>query len=288
MASAGDKYTYHQLDDYSDLIARTLKTLPMVSKVTRSGLLQERVYLEYSQERLAAYGLKVGQLDNILSARNITTPGGTIESGDKNLTVDPSGEFKSEKEIGDVLVAASNGRAIYLRDLVTVARAYESPARFVNYYTTGDADGTWRRSRAVTLAIQMRAGQKIGDFGTAVDAELGELRKLLPADLVLARTSDQPRQVDENIELFMGSLYEAVALVVLVSLIGFWEWRSALLMALSIPITLAMTFGIMYALGMDLQQISIGSMIIALGLLVDDPVVAPRSIIGGRSSRPRC
>jgi multidrug efflux pump subunit AcrB len=278
MASAGDKYTYHQLDDYSDLIARTLKTLPMVSKVTRSGLLQERVYLEYSQERLAAYGLKVGQLDNILSARNITTPGGTIESGDKNLTVDPSGEFKSEKEIGDVLVSASNGRAIYLRDLVTVARAYESPARFVNYYTARDADGHWRRSRAVTLAVQMRAGQKIGDFGTAVDAELGELRKLLPADLVLARTSDQPRQVDENIELFMGSLYEAVALVVLVSLIGFWEWRSALLMALSIPLTLAMTFGIMYALGMDLQQISIGSMIIALGLLVDDPVVAGDSI----------
>jgi multidrug efflux pump subunit AcrB len=81
-------------------------------------------------------------------------------------------------------------------------------------------------------------------------------------------------QARQSIELFMSSLYEAVALVVLVSLIGFWEWRSALLMALSIPMTLAMTFDMMYALGINLQQISIGSMIIALGLLVDDPVVA--------------
>jgi multidrug efflux pump subunit AcrB len=124
----------------------------------------------------------------------------------------------------------------------------------------------------------MRASQKIGDFAYSVDARLEELRAQLPADLVLARTSDQPRQVEENIELFMGSLYEAVALVVLVSLIGFWEWRSALLMALSIPITLAMTFGMMYLLGIDLQQVSIASLIIALGLLVDDPVVAGDAI----------
>ena len=95
---------------------------------------------------------------------------------------------------------------------------------------------------------------------------------------MLARTSDQPRQVEENVDLFMGSLYEAIALVVLVSLIGFWEWRSALLMALSIPITLAMTFGMMSVLGIDLQQVSIASLIIALGLLVDDPVVAGDAI----------
>jgi multidrug efflux pump subunit AcrB len=127
----------------------------------------------------------------------------------------------------------------------------------------------------------MRAGQKIGDFGAAVDQRLEELRRQLPADLTFARTSDQPRQVEENIHLFMGSLYEAVALVVLVSLLGFWEWRSALLMALSIPITLAMTFGMMSVLQIDLQQISIASLIIALGLLVDDPVVAGDAIKRG-------
>jgi multidrug efflux pump subunit AcrB len=277
-AVAGNKYSYRELDDFTDLISRSLKTLPIVSKVTRSGLLDERVYLEYSQERLASYGLKVGSLEHVLGARNIAMPGGVIESGDKNLTVDPSGEFKSEREIGEVLVSTTNGRSLYLRDVATVARGYESPAKFLNFYSHREQDGSWRRSRAVTVAVQMRAGQKIGDFATLVDAKLEELRAQLPADLVLARTSDQPRQVEENIHLFMGSLWEAVALVVLVSLIGFWEWRSALLMALSIPITLAMTFGLMYMLGIDLQQVSIASLIIALGLLVDDPVVAGDAI----------
>jgi len=111
-----------------------------------------------------------------------------------------------------------------------------------------------------------------------VDAALHDLRQRLPPDLVLARTSDQPKQVEENIELFMHSLFEAVVLVVIVSLIGFWEWRSALLMALAIPVTLAMTFGMMDVLGIDLQQVSIASLIIALGLLVDDPVVAGDAI----------
>jgi multidrug efflux pump subunit AcrB len=276
--AAGDRYTYRELDDYTDLLVRAVKTLPKVSKVTRTGLLQERVYLEYSQERLASYGVKVGRLDEALGARNIAMPGGMLEVGDKNLTIDPSGEFKSEQEIGDVLVPASTGHPVYLRDIATVGRGYESPARFLNYFTHRDADGTWRRSRAITLAIQMKAGQKIGEFGAAVDAKLGEVRSQLPDDLIFARTSDQPRQVEENIDLFMGSLWEAVVLVVLVSLIGFWEWRSALLMALSIPITLAMTFGMMSVLGVDLQQISIASLIIALGLLVDDPVVAGDAI----------
>ena len=113
----------------------------------------------------------------------------------------------------------------------------------------------------------------------AVDAALARPAKTaLPADLIVARTSDQPLQVRENVDLFMQSLYEAIVLVVLVSLIGFWEWRSALLMALSIPITLAMTFGMMHVLGIDLQQVSIASLIIALGLLVDDPVVAGDAI----------
>src|SRR5262249_22812394 len=215
LEAAGDKYTYRQLDDDTGLIVRALKTLPIVSKVTRAGLRQERVYLEYSQERLASYGVKVGQLDDVLGARNITMAGGVVEIGDKTLTVDPSGEFKSEREIGDVLVPTQNGRPIYLRDVAAVGRGYESPARFLNYYTQRGADGTWRRSRAVTLAVQMRAGGQIGEFAAAVDARLAEVGAQLPADLIFARTSDQPRQVEENIHLFMGSLYEAVALVVL-------------------------------------------------------------------------
>ena len=107
---------------------------------------------------------------------------------------------------------------------------------------------------------------------------MDEVRRSLPADLVIGTTSDQQRQVREKLDLFNRSLWEAVLLVVLVSFVGFWEWRSALLMALSIPITLAMTFGLMQIVGLDIQQMSIASLIIALGLLVDDPVVAGDAI----------
>jgi multidrug efflux pump subunit AcrB len=276
---AGDKYSYRELDDFTDLIEKMVKTAPPVSKVTRTGILPEVVYLLYSQERLASYGVQTGTLPNLLRARNITLPGGVLETSRKNLAVDPSGEFHSEREIGDVVTTASeSGTPLYLRDLVDIVRAYQSPARFLNYYTWRDEKGAWQRTRAVTLAIQMRQSEQIGAFGKAVDAALKEVKPQLPSDLIVARTSDQPLQVTENVELFMNSLYEAIALVVLVSLIGFWEWRSALLMALSIPITLAMTFGMMDVLGIDLQQVSIATLIIALGLLVDDPVVAGDAI----------
>jgi len=277
-AVAGDRYTYRELDDYTDLIARTLRTLPIVAKVDRSGVLNEQVTLEYSQERLASYGVTPSALKNILGARNITLPGGTIEAPGKSLNIDPSGEFASEREIGDVLIPTSSGGGVYLRDLASVVRSYTSPPNFLNYYGRRDPDGSWQRTRAVTLAVQMKTGGQIGEFSKAVDAALVDLKARLPNDLVLARTSDQPAQVSENIELFMGSLEEAIVLVVIVSLIGFWEWRSALLMALSIPITLAMTFGLMQICGIDLQQVSIASLIIALGLLVDDPVVAGDAI----------
>lgn len=277
-AVAGDKYSYRELDEFTDLIEKTIKTLPMVSKVSRTGLLDERVFLYYSQERLAAYGLQTSRLPDILGARNITLPGGQLEAGGKNLAIDPTGEFKSEKEIGDVAVTSANGAPVYLRDIADVVRSYDNPPRFLNYYNWRDAKGEWRRTRAVTLSVQMRSGEQIDKFGAAIDATLADLKQRLPEDLVMARTSDQPLQVRENIDLFMSSLYEAVILVVIVSLIGFWEWRSAALMALSMPITLLMTFGMMYALGIDLQQVSVASLIIALGLLVDDPVVAGDAI----------
>jgi multidrug efflux pump subunit AcrB len=278
-AAAGDKYTHRELKDYTDLIKRTLLAVPVVAKVQTAGVLPERIYLDYSQERLASYGIRTSKLSDILEARNITLPGGILEIGDKNMRIDPSGEFRNETEIGEVLLPVGEGHgSVYLRDVVDVVRAYESPARFLNFFSHRAPDGSWPRTRAVTLNIQMRAGQQIDKFGLAVDAALDDLKQRLPEDLVLARTSDQPLQVEENVHLFMSSLYEAVALVVLVSLIGFWEWRSALLMALSIPITLAMTFGMMDMVGIDLQQVSIASLIIALGLLVDDPVVAGDAI----------
>jgi multidrug efflux pump subunit AcrB len=279
VANPGNKYTYRDLENFTDLLSRALRGAPEVSRVDTSGVLPEQIYLDYSQERLASYGLQPSNLKGILNARNITLPGGALEAGSKNILVDPSGEFDTPEDIGNVIVGSSGfGSAVYLRDLVDIRSGYQSPARYLNYYTWRDAHGKWQRTRAVTVSVQMREGQQIGSFENNVQARLAETQRLLPADLIIARTSDQPRQVQENVDLFMDALYEAIALVVIVSLVGFWEWRSALLMALSIPVTLAMTFGFAHLLGIDLQQVSIATLIIALGLLVDDPVVAGDSI----------
>jgi multidrug efflux pump subunit AcrB len=113
--------------------------------------------------------------------------------------------------------------------------------RLVSYYTWRDEGGRWLRGRAITLSAEMKKGEQIDRFGTAVRSRVDEIRRSLPADLVIGTTSDQQRQVREKLDLFNRSLWEAVLLVVVVSLVGFWEWRSALLIAVSIPITLAMT-----------------------------------------------
>jgi multidrug efflux pump subunit AcrB len=278
-AAAGDKYSYRELEHYTDLIQRALEAVPNVEKVSRSGVLPEWVQLVYSQQRLASYGLQPARLGQILAERNIIRSGGTIDAGGTDVAVHPSGEFNNTAEIGDVIVQTTpSGTPLYLRDLAEVLRGYQSPPQLLNFYTSRDANGRWHRNRAITLAIFMRSGEQIGAFGTAVDHALGDLKTRLPEDLIIARTSDQPRQVRENIDLLMDALYEAIVLVILVALVGFWEWRSALLIALAIPLTLAMTFGAMYMLGIDLQQVSIATLIIALGLLVDDPVVAGDAI----------
>ena len=279
LAVAGDKYTYRELDDLTDLMKRTFQTVKQVSKIDRMGVLDQQVTLSFSQERVASYGVPIGRLQDALRARNTALAGGLMEVTGRTVALNPTGEFRDEREIGGVIVGSSkNGAPLYLRDLVDIDRGYQSPPRYLNFYTWHDSAGQWHRGRAITLALQMRPGEKIGEFGLAVDSTMNALRSRLPPDLILARTSDQPLQVEENIALFMNSLWEAVVLVVLIALIGFWEWRSAALLAVSIPLTLAMTFGMMSVLGIDLQQISIASLIIALGLLVDDPVVAGDAI----------
>lgn len=280
-AVAGDKYSYRELDDFTDLIGRTVQGAPEVAKIDRKGVLPEQIYLDYSQQQLAQYGVTPSNLKNLLGARNITLPGGQLEVGPKSIQINPSGKFTDAQQIGNVIIGTSSSAAqspVYLRDLVEISRGYQSPAKYLNYLTSADKQGHWHRSRAVTIAVQMKDGKQIDAFGKSVDAKLAAVKQYLPEDLIIARTSDQPLQVKENISLFMDALYEAIALVVLVSWLGFWEWRSAVLMAVCIPITLAMTFGSLYLLGIDIQQVSVATLIIALGLLVDDPVLAGDSI----------
>lgn len=273
-----DKYSYQELEEFTHKIEQALRAVPEATKVDRSGVLAESVYIVYSQERLASYGMQGPGLADLLRGRNIPGASGIQETGGQAVRLNTTGEFATVEEIADVAVGQAGGSPVYLRDLAEVFRSYEAPPSFLNFYTWKDEAGNWHRSRAVTLAVQMRAGRQIAEFGEAVDEALARVLAQLPSDLVVRRTSDQPRQVEESVELFNRSLVEAVVLVVIVSLVGFWEWRSALLMALAIPITLSMTYGLMWACGIDMQQVSVASLILALGLLVDDPVVAGDAI----------
>ena len=287
---AGDKYTYRDLDDFTDTIQRGLKTLPIVSKVERSGVLNENVFLNFSQERLAQYKVKPADLSKLLIARNLPDSGQTLNAQGRTVSINTTGEFKSPDDLRHVIIGASpNGIPLYLRDLVDIDRGYDNPPSFLNTYTRRNENGTWITTRAITVSVQMRKGEQINVFGKLVDENLRNVKKSLPADLVLARTSDQPLQVHDSIELFSHSLIEALVLVVIVALIGFWSWRTSLLIAVSIPITLAITFGVINTLGIDLQQVSIASLIIALGLLVDVPVVSGDAIVrelGAGQPRP--
>src|SRR5713226_4966483 len=133
---AGGKYSYADLDNFSDLIARTVQGAPETSKVERRGLLPQVVYLEYSQDRLAEYGLQPAALGQLLRARNIIAPGGAFETGQRQIIINPSGQFESRDAIGEVAVAkTSTGAPVYLRDLVKIFPGYQAPAQYLNYYT---------------------------------------------------------------------------------------------------------------------------------------------------------
>ena len=277
-AVVGNRYSYHELDDLTELLQRHLERIPRVAKVTRTGLLPEQITLEYSQQKLAAANVQPHDLSNLLAAHNAIIPGATIQVSGRSINVTPTGEFHSANDVANLLVSASTGGgAVYLRDLVDARREYQTP-HFLNQYTFKDSSGRWETTRAITLAVNMRAGEQIAKFGADVDAALDLAKKQIPSDVILARTSDQPRQVSDNMELFMSSLGEAIILVVLVSLVGFWDFRTAGLLALTIPITLLMTIALFNSIGGDLQQVSIGTMILSLGLLVDVPVVAGDAI----------
>jgi multidrug efflux pump len=276
---AGPKYSYRELDDFTDRIEKAIRIAPEASRVTRVGVIEEQIEARYSQNRLAALGIVPAAIRGVLESRNTTLPAGSVNAEGRELMLEQTGEFRTLADIDTVVFTqAANGTPVYLRDIGSVHRGYEHPPRLLSYYTWRDERGHWLRGRAITLSTEMKKGEQIDRFGTAVRARVDEVRRSLPADLVVGTTSDQQRQVREKLDLFNRSLWEAVMLVVLVSFVGFWEWRSALLMALSIPITLAMTFGLMQLLGLDIQQMSIASLIIALGLLVDDPVVAGDAI----------
>jgi len=301
-----DRYSYRELRRFADAIRDRLKQYPTIGKIDEIGTQEEAIYLYYSNRRFSGLDISPQTLAARLERRNINLPGGRLETPLQTLSVQPSGEFKSEQELGEVVIDAQGGHPTCLRDLVDIVRGYEDPPGVMNYRSVkvagddpperklpgestfgllgeGDEDqplpknAKLQTTRAVTLSVRQIKGTQIETFARDIQAALDSLKGILPSDLQIERTHDEPKEVKEKIKQFDQNLIEAIVIVVLVALV-FMEWRSALLVAVSIPLTIAMTLGICQLLGIDLQQVSIAAMIIALGLLVDDPVVAGDAI----------
>jgi multidrug efflux pump subunit AcrB len=300
-----DRYSLRELRRFAELIHDRLKQYPTIGKVDEIGVQNEVINLYYSNRRLSALDLSPQMIAARLERRNINLPGGRIETPKQSVVVHPSGEFHSEQELGEVVMDSRPDNTLYLRDLVDIVRGYEDPPNVMNFETIKvdaetppekrmpgeaidhDAQESHKKtlpkktklltSRAITLAIRQVKGSHIEDFANDVSAALTSLQGVLPDDLRIEQAHNEASEVREKVLDFDRNLAEAVAVVIFVALI-FMEWRSAILVAISIPLTVAMTLGICQLLGIDLQQVSIAAMIIALGLLVDDPVVAGDAI----------
>lgn len=305
-----DRYSYRDLRRFADLIRDRLKQYPTVGKIDEIGLQQEAIHLYYSSRRFSALDISPQMVAARLQRRNINLPGGRVETPEQNVLVRPTGEFKSDRELGEVVLDVNAGHPTYLRDVVDIVRGYDDPPGVMNYRSVkvdaanppeskmpgelqlgqaalgaaGEGEhaaapdkSALQTSRAVTLAVRQIKGSHISAFAADVDAALRSLNGVLPDDLRLERIHNEPAEVRAKVKQFDQNLLEAVAIVVIVALI-FMEWRSAVLVAVSIPLTVAMTLGFCQLLRIDLQQVSIAAMIIALGLLVDDPVVAGDAI----------
>ncbi len=301
-SNARDKYTYRELEHFADQIRDRLKQSPHVAQVDLVGTQDEKVWLSYSGQRLNQFGITPLSLVEQIRQHNINVPGGQVELPDQNVVVRPTGEYTSAGEIGQTVLALSpEGFPLYLRDLVEVTRGYEDPADVLNFRTVkvalGDAYDEDEASaghashaeldvpdqyelqtgRAITISVRQVKGTHIADYDRDITAAIEEMRLQLPQDLRIERTSNEPAEVHHKISSFIHCLIEAIVIVVLVSVL-FMEWRSALLVAVCIPITVAMTLGMAQLFGIDLQQVSIAALIIALGMLVDAPVVAADAI----------
>jgi len=295
--SAPDKYSYRELRDFADQIRDRVKQSSFVAQVDLVGAQDERVWLSYSGQRLNQFGIAPHTIVERVRERNINIPGGTVELPDQRVVVRPTGEYSTAEETGDTVMAVSKeGFPLYLRDLVEVTRGYVDP-EVLNYRTVkvtpdgkvpdphADADHDsaapvdtkLQTGRAITISVRQVKGTHIANYERDISGALEDLKLRLPPDLRIERTSNEPEEVHHKIKSFNKCLIEAVLIVVIVSML-FMEWRSALLVAICIPITVAMTLGMSQLVGIDLQQVSIAALIVALGLLVDAPVVAADAI----------
>jgi multidrug efflux pump subunit AcrB len=267
-AFTADGLSLRQLRDQVEFARSQILTVPNVGRVDLIGEQNESIYLEFSTRKTAALGLDLQAITNTLAAQNAVTPSGFVQAGPERIAVRVSGQFTSEESLRAINLRI-NDRFFPLTDVATIRRGYiDPPTKLFRY----------KGEPAIGLAIGMKQGANLLEFGAALEKKIERVKSDLPVGVDVYRVSDQPAVVDEAVSGFTRGLFEAVIIVLGISFISL-GWRAGLVVAIAIPLVLAITFLVMRTTDISLQRISLGALIIALGLLVDDAMIAVEMMV---------
>jgi multidrug efflux pump subunit AcrB len=267
-AFTADGFSLRELRDHVDKVRAELLRVPNIAKADLIGLQDEKIYLDFSPQQLSALGLDSNQLAAALQSQNAVVPSGTVESSSERISVRVSGGFTTVDSIKAVNFV-HNGRTINIGDIAKVTRGYSDPPQPLFRYNGVPAIG---------LALSMSSGGDVLALGEAIEHRMEELKAELPIGIEAHMVANQSHVVEESVGEFTKSLFEAIAIVLAVSFLAL-GWRPGIVVAIAIPLVLAITFMVMQYLGITLQRISLGALIIALGLLVDDAMIAVEMMI---------
>lgn len=267
-AFTSDGLSQRQLRDYVESARAEVLTVPNVGKVDIIGARDEAIYLEFSTRQIAALGIDQQSVVQTLQAQNAVTQSGFIDAGPERIAVRVGGQFTSEESLKSINLRI-NDRFFPLTDVATVKRGYVDPPSSLFRFNG---------QPAIALAIGMKQGANLLEFGDALDAKMRHVIADLPIGIDIHQVSDQPAVVDEAVSGFTRALFEAIAIVLVISFISL-GLRAGMVVAISIPLVLAITFVVMAYTGISLQRISLGALIIALGLLVDDAMIAVEMMV---------
>jgi multidrug efflux pump subunit AcrB len=272
LALSGEGYSYAELWDVAKMLKRELLLETDVAKISYWGLQTEAVYVEMSRSRLSQLGISPTEVYQTLGKQNEVVEAGQVQVGPEFIRIEPTGLFESVEDLGNLLVRGGTSESlVYLRDVATIRRDYVDPPKQILRL-----DG----KPAIALGISTRLGGNAVVMGEAVERRLGELRSRVPVGMELEIIAFQAHDVTQSINAFMINLLEALAIVIVV-LFLFMGMRSALLIGAALLITIAATFIPMSYYGVSLERISLGALIIALGMLVDNAIVVTEGILIG-------
>ena len=263
-----DGLTWRQLRDYVEGARAKILTIPNAGRVDLIGAQDEAIFLEFSMRRMAALGLDEQAVLRSLQSQNAIAPSGVIQAGPERISVRVGGQFTSEDSLRAINLRV-NDRFFRLSDVGTITRGYVDPPQSL-FRVNGKP--------AIALAIGMKAGANLLQFGEALKTTMEQIVAELPIGVGVHLVADQPVVVEEAVGGFTKALFEAVVIVLIVSFVSL-GLRAGLVVATSIPLVLAITFMVMAVVGISLQRISLGALIIALGLLVDDAMIAVEMMV---------